>query len=522
MTAWTIPGYTASRELGSGAAGTVVLATHDETGVAVAIKYLATELFEAPGFRDRFRAEARLLAELDAPNVVRLYEYVETTAGAAIVMELVDGVSLRAMLTEHGPTAPEAALCVLKGSLLGLCATHAAGVVHRDYKPDNVLVTADGESKLTDFGIAGRSGEGGTRTGTPEYMAPEQWSGAAASPPADIYAATATFVECLTGAPPYVADDHALLRRQHERAAIPVHGLPSPVRDLARRGLAKHPRRRPADAAAFLAALESAAAGGYGAAWEERGRRRLAEGAALLAALFPLTGGTGVAGGTAIAHTTLGGRLARALSGSGQASVAAVAIATLVVGGGAAVLTGIDDAPEPDRAALATTEVDPFAGPDTRPPAADPPDGAQPPDAPQPDQPALPSDPVDRPPPEQGPDSPTDSAGSATAATQATDDGGSDVPPPDDGGSDVPPDDGGSDVPPPDDGGSDVPPDDGGSDAPPDDGGSDAPPPDDGGSDAPPDDGGSDVPPPDDGCLVGGTLEYAGWVGGELIDLVVN
>ena len=157
-TAWTVPGYTEVRELGRGGSGRVILSTHDETGTPVAIKYLDDELRADETYLREFRAEARLIAEVDSPNVARLYEYVESDAGAAIVMELVNGVSLRAMLREHGPTEPEAALCVLKGSLLGLAAAHAHDVVHRDYKPENVLVDGDGSSKLADFGIAVRVG----------------------------------------------------------------------------------------------------------------------------------------------------------------------------------------------------------------------------------------------------------------------------------------------------------------------------------------------------------------------------
>lgn len=154
MNTWGVPGYAESLELGSGASGRVVLAVHEETGVPVAVKYLSESLRTRPGFVREFRAEARLLGGLDSPYVTGLYEYVESPDGAAIVMELVDGVSLRTLLTRESPLDPEAALVILKGSLLGLADAHRVGVVHRDYKPANVLVVPDGSSKLVDFGIA--------------------------------------------------------------------------------------------------------------------------------------------------------------------------------------------------------------------------------------------------------------------------------------------------------------------------------------------------------------------------------
>src|SRR5262245_57669446 len=189
--AWRVPGYTEIRELGTGAAGRVVLARHDDNGTLVAVKYLSADLRQDLGFVGRFRHEARLLALMEPnPHTARLYEYVEAPQGSAIVMELVDGVSLRAMLRSEGPTGAEAALAVLKGSLMGLASAHALGVVHRDYKPENVIIEASGVSKLVDFGIAAPAGEATNMTGTPPYMAPEQWAGANASPATDVYAAT--------------------------------------------------------------------------------------------------------------------------------------------------------------------------------------------------------------------------------------------------------------------------------------------------------------------------------------------
>ena len=124
-----------------------------------------------------------------------ILEFVESPGGAAIVMELVDGVSLREILSRQGATTAEAALVeVLQGSLLGLAAAQQRGVVHRDYKPENVLIDGAGVSKLTDFGIAARAGDQAVAAGTLAYAPPEQFAGQAASPAADVYAARPPFM----------------------------------------------------------------------------------------------------------------------------------------------------------------------------------------------------------------------------------------------------------------------------------------------------------------------------------------
>ncbi|MGV9595280.1 protein kinase domain-containing protein [Streptosporangium sandarakinum] len=299
--AWRVPGYTEIRELGAGAAGRVMMARHDADDVLVAIKYLSDRLRGDVGFVARFRHEARVLYTLDSPHAVRLYDYVETGEGAAIVMELVNGVPLRAVLRSEGPTGPEAALVVLKGALTGLAAAHKVNVVHRDFKPENVLIEPDGTSRLVDFGIAVRSGEGDVPAGTPPYMAPEQWSGGPASPATDVYAATAVFFECLTGTRPFRGTNIAALARQHQSAAPPSEEVPSALRGLVERGLAKHAADRPPTAIAFLTELEAVAADAYGPDWEERGRRRLAALAGIMASLFPFPRRSA----TSEAHTSL-------------------------------------------------------------------------------------------------------------------------------------------------------------------------------------------------------------------------
>jgi serine/threonine-protein kinase len=287
MPEWNVPGYTELRALGSGGFGEVVLARHDATGVLVAIKYLRRDLLADQEFAELFRGEAAVLASLDDLNVVRLYEYVESPSGAAIVMELIDGVTLREILTHQGSTTAEAALVVLQGSLLGLAAAHRRGVVHRDYKPENVLVSGDGVSKLTDFGIAARTGERPIPAGTLLYAAPEQMDGGRAGPASDVYSATATFYECLTGRPPFSGQTAAELVRQHRSEPVPLDPVPAPLRPLVAAGMAKDPWRRPSDASTLVTELETAASGAYGEDWQERGRSHLGEAALLLAALWP-------------------------------------------------------------------------------------------------------------------------------------------------------------------------------------------------------------------------------------------
>ncbi|MFJ7589075.1 serine/threonine-protein kinase [Streptomyces sp. NPDC097617] len=384
--AWSVPGYTEVRELGSGGSGRVVLAVHDGTGTPVAVKYLSDRLRQDPAFVGEFRAEARLLGGLETPYVVRLYEYVEASGGAAIVMELVDGISLRALLKQSGRADAEAALVVLKGSLLGLAAAHRAGVVHRDYKPENVLVAPDGSSKLVDFGIAANRGSTPGVAGTPAYMAPEQWQGRPASPSADVYAATATFFECLTGRKPYDGENFAELAVQHIEAPVPETEAPEPVRPLIRRGLAKAPEQRPENAEAFVAELEGVALAAYGPEWEERGQRKLAALAALLPLLFPSAGGP-AAGTTAVATTTLP-------SGSGWAPgrrgwLAAGVV--LVVGAVLVLTTDAIGASPGGASALSSLATTSAAPPGSASPTPNPTDSASPSPSPSPSPSASPS-----------------------------------------------------------------------------------------------------------------------------------
>lgn len=350
MPEWSVPEYTAVRALGSGGFGEVVLARHEASGVLVAIKYLRHELLADPGFAGMFRGEAQVLASMDDPNVVRLYEYVEAPSGAAIVMELINGVSLREILAHQGITAPEAALVVLQGSLMGLAAAHQRGVVHRDYKPENVLVNGHGLSKLTDFGLAARTGDRPVPAGTLMYVAPEQIDGAPASPASDIYSATATFYECLTGRPPFSGTSPELLR-QHRYEPVPLDPVPELLRPLVAAGMAKDPARRPADATAFVSQLQTAAFSAYGSDWERRGRSHLGEVALLLAGLWPasappVTQGTSTQRLSGLRHI-----------GPAKAAIAAGAVIAVAAAGTALAMSREHGLRRPSEPAAATQPV---------------------------------------------------------------------------------------------------------------------------------------------------------------------
>lgn len=268
------------------------LATYEATGAYVAIKHLNATLRRDAEFMDRYRSDTHRLVDIDDPHVVRLYEYVETSGRAALVMELVDGVTLRTLLTEHGRTSPEAALAVLKSTLLALAAAHERGVPHRDVKPENILVQADGTGKLADFGVVVHAEAPGVPAGTPAYMSPELWTHHRAGPPADLYAAACVLFEAVRGRPPYRTHqeepDVSALRERHLEAPVPLEVAPDTLRDLLKRGMAKDPATRYASARQFAAEVEEDAVAGYGPDWEKRGRRHLAELATSLALTFPL------------------------------------------------------------------------------------------------------------------------------------------------------------------------------------------------------------------------------------------
>jgi serine/threonine-protein kinase len=242
--------------IGQGGMGTVHRAHHLRLDRPVAVKFLAEPLAAEPGFADRLRREARVLARLRHPGIVGVHDYGEQDGRGYIVMEHVDGQPLSRLL----PLPPDRARAVALEVLDALACAHAEGLVHRDVKPANVLIDTDGRARLTDFGLA-RPLTGWTVTtagrvaGTPQYMAPEMLQGAPPDPRQDVYAMGALLYEMLAGRPP--AGDFA--------------PLPPPFDRIVRKALAPDPSRRYADAAAMRAdLLEAGGADGADLPPEER------------------------------------------------------------------------------------------------------------------------------------------------------------------------------------------------------------------------------------------------------------
>ncbi|WP_101829878.1 serine/threonine-protein kinase [Frankia canadensis] len=260
--------YVLHEMLGQGTTGQVWQGARVSDGAPVAIKVLRRELADDPAIVDRFLREWDLLVDLDSPGLVAVRDLVNEPDTLAIVMDLVDGPDLRAHLREFGPRPAEEAVRLTVGTLWALDSVHAAGIVHRDVKPENILIdTSDPAGpivRLTDFGIARVINSSSQAhptgpVGTPLYMAPELGSGAPPTPAADVYSAGVVLYEILAGSPPFdAANPMELLRAHREDEPLPIQGVPGPVWDALARMLAKSPRERPASAAEAADDLEEA------------------------------------------------------------------------------------------------------------------------------------------------------------------------------------------------------------------------------------------------------------------------
>jgi serine/threonine protein kinase len=222
-----VSGIEIETKLGRGGMGTVYLGRQVSLDREVAVKVLASELADDPQFLERLEREARVMARMRHPNIVAVHDFQRTEDGAAIVMEFVEGGSLRERLFQHPHGLPVAeAVRILRQIAAGLEAAHASGVIHRDMKPENVLIDAAGMARVTDFGLALPMHAGttrltlsGTAVGTVDYMAPEQIKGGEADARLDVFALGVMAYEMLTGQTPRGSFDqpHRL------RAEIPAH-----------------------------------------------------------------------------------------------------------------------------------------------------------------------------------------------------------------------------------------------------------------------------------------------------------
>jgi streptogramin lyase/predicted Ser/Thr protein kinase len=207
----TLAGYRIDSLIARGGMGVVYRATQLALERPVALKVIAHELADKEGFRERFLRESRLAASLDHPSVVPVYDAREEDGELIVAMRLVEGGDLRRLINREGPLAPDRAIALLGQIADALDAAHAAGIVHRDVKPHNILIEGE-RAYLSDFGLAKAyedtgAGSSASIVGTVEYMAPEQWRGEKVDPTADVYSLGCVLYEALTGVVPYARKD---------------------------------------------------------------------------------------------------------------------------------------------------------------------------------------------------------------------------------------------------------------------------------------------------------------------------
>lgn len=257
--------YRLGRRLAAGGMAQVWEATDEVLARRVAVKLLHTHLAADDSFVERFRREAIAAARLAHPSIVSIYDTCSEGDIEAIVMELVPGRTLRQLLDERKYLEPDQAVGIVVEVAGALEAAHRAGLVHRDVKPANILLSDDGRVLVADFGIAKAAAGAdltgtGTALGTAKYLAPEQVEGQEVDARADVYSLGVVLYECLCGRPPFLADTEAataLARLQSEprRPRIFRAGIPKPLDDVVMRALARDPAGRYASAAEMRAAL---------------------------------------------------------------------------------------------------------------------------------------------------------------------------------------------------------------------------------------------------------------------------
>jgi serine/threonine-protein kinase len=242
---------------------TVYLAVDERLDREVALKVMRQHLTHDESFVTRFRREARSSASLSHPNVVAVYDQGEDDGCIFLAMEYVPGQTLRDVMREEGLLSPRAALDVLEPVLLALSEAHAKGLIHRDVKPENVIINDNGTVKVADFGLARAvtsqtvTSTQGVLLGTVAYLSPEQVERGVADARSDVYAAGLMLFEMLTGTKAFTGETAIHVAYQHVHGGVPapssrVAGLPPALDDLVAVATARDPDDRPADAAEFL------------------------------------------------------------------------------------------------------------------------------------------------------------------------------------------------------------------------------------------------------------------------------
>jgi len=265
--------YQLSSRIAIGGMGEVWQATDLVIGRVVAIKILKDEYLGDPGFLERFRAEARHAALVNHEGIANVFDYGEEDGSAFLVMELVPGEALSAILERERVLATDRVLDIVAQTATALQAAHAAGLVHRDIKPGNLLITPEGRVKITDFGIARIADQvpltaTGQVMGTVQYLSPEQASGHPASPTTDIYSLGIVAYEALAGKRPFTGESQvaiAMAQINESPPELPVT-VAEPVRNLVYSCLAKRPADRPASAAHLARAATALRRGDVAAA----------------------------------------------------------------------------------------------------------------------------------------------------------------------------------------------------------------------------------------------------------------
>jgi len=263
--------YRVGSWIARGGMATVYLGIDTKLDRTVALKIAHPELAGDREFVRRFTGEARSVARLSSPNVVAVYDQGCDGDLLYLVMEYVPGRTLRELLRERGGIGSREALDIISGVLAGLAAAHQAGIIHRDVKPENVLLGEGNVVKVADFGLArAASGVSHTRTGmligTAAYLAPEQVAHSTSDARTDVYAAGVMLFEMLTGAQPHTGDNPLAVAHKHVNEVVPapsslVPGLPSAVDTLVALATSRDPGLRPADAGQFLRAIADARGG---------------------------------------------------------------------------------------------------------------------------------------------------------------------------------------------------------------------------------------------------------------------